>query len=137
MNRFVHIINRDSGFTLIEVFFFFFFLALALLAMAGMQAIALRGNSFANQISQGGSIAEDIVESLMVLDFNDPAFNDTTPVGLFTTYHETNPPAGYSVQWHVDSNSPTPQSKTINVDITWKTTIGTKDFSVSLVKVAP
>ena len=137
MDRLVHILNRDSGFTLIEVSVAIVVLALALLAMAGMQAIALRGNSFANQISQGGSIAEDIVESLMVLDFNDPSFNDTTPVGLFTTYHDTNPPAGYSVQWHVDINSTTPQSKTINVDITWNTTIGTKNFSVSLVKVAP
>ena len=137
MDRPAHILNRDSGFTLIEISIAIVVMALALLAMAGMQAIALRGNSFANQISQGGSLAEDIVESLMVLDYNDPILNDTTPVGLFTTYHETAPPAGYSVQWHVDADSPAPQSKTINVDITWNTALGTKNFSVSLVKVTP
>ena len=124
-----------SGFTFIEVSVSIMMLSIALLSMAGMQMIAIRGNSFANQLSQGSSTAEDIVESLLLLPYNDPSFQDTTPIGYFTTYDAPSPPPGYTAQWHVDIDAAL--NKTINVDVKWTTQLGPKTFSLSFLKMQP
>jgi Tfp pilus assembly protein PilV len=107
-------------------------LSVALLAMSGMQAIAIRGNSYANQLSQGSSVAEDIVESLMLLPYNHASFDDTTPEGTFTTYNDPNPPAGYNVNWEVDIDAL--GNKIINVNVTWQTALGSRTFSLAFLK---
>ena len=124
--------QNSQGFTFVEVAVSIMILSLALLAMAGMQAIAIRGNSYANQLSQGSSIAEDIVESLILLPYDHASFDDTTPEGEFTTYNDPNPPTGHSVQWAVDIDAL--GIKTINVDVMWQTTLGSKTFSLTFLK---
>jgi prepilin-type N-terminal cleavage/methylation domain-containing protein len=127
-----HIRHNSQGFTFIEVAVSIMVLSLALLAMAGMQAIAIRSNAHANQLSQGSAIAEDIVESLMLLPYNHATFDDTTPEGTFTMYHDPNPPTGYRVQWEVDIDAL--GNKTINVNVTWQTALGSQAFSLSFLK---
>jgi len=107
-------------------------LSLALLAMASMQAIAIRSNAYANQLSQGSAIAEDIVESLMLLPYNHASFDDTTPEGIFTTYNDPNPPTGHRVQWEVDIDAL--GNKTVNVNVMWQTALGSQTFSLSFFK---
>ena len=100
--------------------------------MASMQAIAIRSNAYAHQLSQSSAIAEDIVESLMLLPYNHASFDDTTPEGIFTTYNDPNPPTGYSVQWEVDIDAL--GNKTINVNVMWQTALGSQTFSLSFFK---
>ena len=129
----IHNFKQNSqGFTFVEVAISIMILSLALLAMAGMQAIAIRGNSYANQLSQSSTIAEDIIESLILLPYNHASFDDTTPEGIFTTYTDPNPPAGHSVQWEVDIDAL--GSKTVNVNITWQTALGSQTFSLAFLK---
>lgn len=124
--------HNSQGFTFVEVAVSIVILSLALLAMAGMQAIAIRGNAYAHQLSQGSAIAEDIVESLMLLPYNHTSFDDTTPEGIFTTYNDPKPPTGHSVQWEVDIDAL--GNKTINVNVTWQTALGSQTFSLAFLK---
>jgi type IV pilus assembly protein PilV len=124
--------HNIQGFTFVEVAISIMILSLALLAMAGMQAMAMRGNAYANQLSQSSAIAEDIVESLMLLPYNHASFDDTTAEGIFTTYNAPNPPTGHRVQWEVDIDAL--GTKTINVSVTWQTALGSQVFSLSFLK---
>jgi prepilin-type N-terminal cleavage/methylation domain-containing protein len=127
-----HIRYNRQGFTFVEVVISIMVLSLALLAMASMQAIAIRSNAYANQLSQGSAIAEDIVESLMLLPYNHASFDDTTPEGIFTTYNDPNPPTGHRVQWEVDIDAL--GNKTVNVNVMWQTALGSQTFSLSFFK---
>ncbi|PON12636.1 hypothetical protein C2W62_38590 [Candidatus Entotheonella serta] len=68
----LHLLSR-YGFTLIEVGLSILILSFALLAIAEMQIIAMQGSSFANQLSQSTLLAQDRLESLMLLPYNHPS----------------------------------------------------------------
>jgi type IV pilus assembly protein PilV len=57
-------IEKQRGFSLIEVLIALIFLAIGLLAMAGLQATSVRGNFFSNNLMQATYVAQDSLESL-------------------------------------------------------------------------
>ncbi len=124
----------QSGFTLIEIGISILVLSFALLAIAEMQIIAMQGNSFANRLAQSTTLAQDRIESLMLLAYDHPDLVDNTPVELFTTYEDTDTPNGYTISWHVNSDMPSNGKKTINVDVSWQALGGTKSFTIAFVK---
>ena len=63
-------IEKQTGFSLIEVLIGLVFLAIGLLAMAGLQATSVRGNAFSNNLMQATYVAQDRIESLMNLPLN-------------------------------------------------------------------
>jgi type IV pilus assembly protein PilV len=58
-------IEKQTGFSLIEVLIGLIFLAVGLLAMAGLQATSVRGNFFSNNLMQATYVAQDRIESLI------------------------------------------------------------------------
>jgi len=60
-------IEKQTGFSLIEVLIGLIFLAIGLLAMAGLQATSVRGNFFSNNLMQATYLAQDRLESLINL----------------------------------------------------------------------
>jgi type IV pilus assembly protein PilV len=66
----------DRGLTLLEVLAAMAILAFGLLAIATMQATSVKGNSQAIGITEAVSLAQDKVEELMRLPYDDPADND-------------------------------------------------------------
>jgi type IV pilus assembly protein PilV len=60
-------IEKQTGFSLIEVLIGLVFLAIGLLAMAGLQATSVRGNFFSNNLMQATYVAQDSLESLINL----------------------------------------------------------------------
>ena len=65
-------INNDRGFTLIEVMITGFILAIGILAMSTMQMKSMDSNSSAFSRSSATAIAQNILEELKRLPFNDP-----------------------------------------------------------------
>ena len=61
-----------SGFTLIELLVAVVVLSVGLLAIAGMQITAIRGNASANVISTKTSVAEGILEEILSWSILDP-----------------------------------------------------------------
>lgn len=79
---------RDKGFTLMEVMIAIVVLSVALLALAGLQIISIRGNSFGNHMTEAITLAKDLMEEMKDTDWEDIEDRDDDPIGASgTTYH--------------------------------------------------
>ena len=67
---------REGGFTLIEVIVAISILTVGLLAVASMQTAAIQGNFFAYRTTQATTIAQDRLEYLMSLPYDDDALKN-------------------------------------------------------------
>jgi type IV pilus assembly protein PilV len=75
MNKLVY--NNKNGFTLIEVMIAIVILAIGMLAVAKMQISAVKGNSDAIGFTEATGFAQNKMEELVNLAYNDPAVDDT------------------------------------------------------------
>ncbi len=65
-------IEKEDGFSLIEVLIGLTFLAIGLLAIAGLQATSVRGNIFSNNLMQATYVAQDRLELIKHLPLDSP-----------------------------------------------------------------
>jgi type IV pilus assembly protein PilV len=79
MNKLVY--NNKNGFTLIEVMIAMLILAIGILAVAKMQISAVKGNSAASGFTEATSFAQNKMEELVNLDYDDSGLNDTDDNG--------------------------------------------------------
>ncbi len=75
-------LKEESGFTLLEVIIAISILTIGMLAVASMQAAALRGDSFAYSRTEASTWAQDKMEDLMADPYT-TAGNGTEPHGNF------------------------------------------------------
>jgi type IV pilus assembly protein PilV len=61
--------SGSRGFTLLEVMIAMVILGVALLGLAGLQVVSLRGNSLASGITEATTIAQDQLEQLICTPF--------------------------------------------------------------------
>lgn len=121
------VVLNKNGFSLVEVIIGLVFLAIGLLAIAGMQTVAVRGNASSNNVMLATYAAQDGLEFLRNLPLNSPLLSPganygDTPKRLSTdsltslafdrsyTVTSVNDPAGnyiridYLVKWNDGSN---------------------------------
>jgi len=97
--------SREAGFTLIEVILAISILTVGLLAVASMQVSAIRGNSYADCVTEAAVLAQDKLEELMAENYSD--------VG------SSNEQAGqYTVTWSVDPNGASGVANTMIIEVT-------------------
>jgi type IV pilus assembly protein PilV len=125
--------KAQEGFTLIEVLISLVIFSFGMLAVANMQIVAIRVNSFANRLTEGTTLVQDKIEELMGLPFNDANLSDPTPVGTCQAYTEPPSAKGYTVGWCVDINA-AGTSKTVNVTARWNNMGQAKSFALSFVR---
>jgi len=65
-------VQRQKGFSLIEVLIGLIFLAIGLLAIASLQVSSVRGNYFSNNLMQATYVSQDRLEFLKNLPFASP-----------------------------------------------------------------
>lgn len=70
-----HPLISQQGFSLVELLVAISILSIALLAVAGMQVVALNANSLANGLTVASSLAQAAMEDIMSWDPNGGAFN--------------------------------------------------------------
>jgi prepilin-type N-terminal cleavage/methylation domain-containing protein len=68
MNRWL---IKNEGFTLIEVLIAIVVLSVALLALAGLQIVSIRGNSFGNHMTEAITLAKDLMEEMKNAEWDD------------------------------------------------------------------
>jgi len=109
-------IEKETGFSLIEVLIGLIFLAIGLLAIAGLQATSVRGNIFSNNLTQATYVAQDKLEILKYIPLDSPQLQagNYHPEPITISGVVFNP--SYSVA--VNGNL-----RTINYTVTWNDAI--------------
>lgn len=120
-------IQKDQGFTLIEVLIAITIFAVGLLAVAAMQTSAITVNSTAGQITTRMTWAQDKLEELMALPYTDPLLEDlgNPPSGTDSAgnLHQETISDGsdnYNISWAVTDDTLITGTKLITVTVTGK-----------------
>lgn len=136
--------NDDRGFTLVELLVAVCVMAIAFAGLATMQIACINGNSIANNVTTGMTLAQDKMEELKSLDYNDPELannnasndlnlEDATDDSALVGYNansddghreididaEGNAGGMYTRFWNISDDTPTTGMKTISVVVTW------------------
>jgi type IV pilus assembly protein PilV len=124
-------LNQENGFTLLEILIAISLLTIGLLAVASMQVMAIRGNSFSGGTTEATTLAMDRIELLMTLDYDDADLDDTNADGTAglnnadaatadqsRTYTNDNGLL-YNIYWNTARNSPAQDTTTIRVFVIW------------------
>jgi type IV pilus assembly protein PilV len=110
----IKILQKDQGFTLIEVLIAITIFAVGLLAVAAMQTSAITVNSTADQITTRMTWAQDKIEELMALPYTDSQLQ-----AAGSPFQETTSD-GYTVSWTVTDDTLISGTKLITVTVTGK-----------------
>jgi type IV pilus assembly protein PilV len=113
-------LSGDQGFTLIEIMITLVILSISLIALAGMQVSAIRGNAYSKRLTTAVAIAEQAIEQLKSGTYaaiQSQSAAQVTQSGLNFTRQVT-----------VTDNSPMNNTKTVAVILQWKD--GSKTFTV-------
>ena len=102
--------DNEAGFTLLEVIAAVSILTVGLLAVASMQTAAIQGNDNAYRVTEGATWAQNRIETLMGLPYDDPLLDPGT--GKADPTPPT--PKGYSVTYNVE-DGPVDNTKLITV----------------------
>ncbi len=132
-----HIPIDQKGFSLIEILIAMTILAIGLLALAGMQITAIQGNTFSSTTTDATTVAQDRLERLMALTYDDADLNDGNhPPGSQAQVSGTQQIQGvnYSISWDVADNSPIPNAKTIDMTVTWTENLRQRTLSMQFIK---
>lgn len=122
--------SNEKGFSLIEILIAITVFAIGILAVNMMQVTAIKGNSFANDLTEATTLAQDRMEKLIGLSYIDPLNNDTN--GNYTAglddadataadHNDPNNPVngGYNIFWNIARNYPISNTKEMRVIVTW------------------
>ena len=90
--------EREKGFTLLEVIIAMAILSIGLLAVGYMQITAIDSNSTGNRITEGTSLAQDKLEQLVT---HRMSHNDLNASG---NPHADASHPGYTIEWNVTDN---------------------------------
>ena len=117
MNRWL---IKNKGFTLLEVLITIVILSVALLALAGLQIISIRGNSFGNHMTEAITLAKDLMEDMKNTEWEDIEGKSDNPIGV-------NSGIPYHRECGVTESG---KIKTVSISVTW---VDNGNHSVSLV----
>jgi prepilin-type N-terminal cleavage/methylation domain-containing protein len=105
-----------KGFTLIEVLIVIAIFSFGILGVAAMQVTATQSNASARRVSEATSLAENKIEELLKLPYDDDDLK-----AAFNPHQETQDP--YEINWTVidsdlDANGDN-DAKTVLVNVNW------------------
>ncbi|MBW1800743.1 MAG: prepilin-type N-terminal cleavage/methylation domain-containing protein [Deltaproteobacteria bacterium] len=119
--------DKEGGFTLLELIVAISILTVGILAVASMQVASIRGNAFADGVTEGSTCATDRMEKLRRVSWDDPDLTTGSP------HDDPSAPAGYSVSWTVTEDTPVEETKTIEVTVNWEEYGGQKTVTMQTV----
>jgi len=122
---------KDSkGFTLLEVIMAISILTIGILAVASMQALAIRGNAISRVYTESTDRAQDMAEKLLSSNLADAKLSDADGDGVAglndtgaNADHSDTSHSKYAIYWNVVSNwaggSAETGVNTVRVIVTW------------------
>jgi type IV pilus assembly protein PilV len=105
------LIRNEDGFTLVELMITLVILSIGLVALAGLQISAIKGNTFSKRMTAAVSIANQKLEQLKDTAYANIVSESSTQVtqSNMTFYRQVT----------VTNNTPLANTKTVNVTVTW------------------
>ncbi len=100
--------KKSMGFTLIEVLISLVILSLSLLALAGLMVITTKNNSFGNYLTEAVTLAQDKLEELRAINWNNIVSGADTKKGATQI--------DFNRSWNVSTNG---SIKTIEITVDW------------------
>jgi type IV pilus assembly protein PilV len=122
-------IRLDEGFTLIEIMIALVILSIGLMALAGMQVSAIKGNAFSKRMTTAVSMAGQTIEQLKNIPFNNIQSQSASQVSQSSL--------NFTRQVTVINGSPIANTLTATVTITWMDGLKTYTVPVSTIISRP
>ena len=137
--------SNEKGFSLIEILIAITVFAIGILAVGKMQITAIKGNSFANDLTKATTLAQDRMEKLIGLSYTDPLLDDTNTNGdagidganaTAADHNDPNNPVDikYNIFWNIAPDHYISNTKEIRVIITWTHKGAEKKVSITSMK---
>jgi type IV pilus modification protein PilV len=104
------------GFTLLEVMITVVILVIGLLGLAGLQIMAIKGNSFGQQMSVASTLAQNQLEQLRRISYD--SLSDGSSDGN-DQYTDAANGVTYNRQWAAVTDVSHPDWLTLNVTVSW------------------
>ena len=134
-------INNEKGFSLIEILIAITIFAIGILAVGKMQIKAIQGNSFANDLTEATTLAQNRMEELIGFSYTDPLLDDTNGNGNAgidsanaTTADHNAVDGRYNIFWNIAPDHYISNTKGIKIIITWTDKGAPKEVSITSMK---
>ena len=115
-------VKSEEGFTLIEIMIALVVLSIGLIALAGLQMSAMRGNTLSKRMTTAVSIANARIEQIKNMPYANIQSESSTQI--------TESNMTFTRQVTVSNDIPVANTKTVNVTVTWKN--GAKSHTVPI-----
>jgi type IV pilus assembly protein PilV len=115
-------INSEEAFTLIEIMIALVVLSVGLVALAGLQISAIKGNAFSKRMTTAVTIANARLEEIKNTAYANIQSESSTQVSASNM--------NFTRQVTVNNDSPVLNTKMVNVTVTWKD--GSKSHTVPI-----
>jgi type IV pilus assembly protein PilV len=112
------LVKRREGFTLLEVMIALVILSVGLLGLAGLQLVAVKGNSFSTEMTYATMLAQQHAETLKNLPYTDANLAPADEGNPHTAIGNSKG-VQYAVSWTVTDNTPATDMKTVNLTVQW------------------
>ena len=119
--------SSDKGFSIVEILIAMAVLSFGLLAVASMQVTSMKGNSFSRQTTEAMSLGQKHLDELLALPYNHPDLANGTHGSIIQQQR-------YQLDWNILEDNTLPQSKDIQVNVTWQSRNGDRQLTFSSLK---
>jgi len=120
----IHRLRTTQGMTLLEVTISLFVLAIGLLGLAGLQLVALRGDTLGQQATLATTLAKNKVTELREAD---------QLFGGADQYVDRSNGMTYTREWIVQADQSQTAVKTVKVQVTWRGALADRRVTVRTV----
>jgi type IV pilus assembly protein PilV len=122
----MHRFKDSGGFTLLEVMIALVILAVGLLGLASLQVMAIKGNSYGQQMTVASTLAQNQLEQLR---------RTTGTLVNGTDYPTDQNGITYTRTWVVQPNQPQTGMNTVTITISWTGPTGTGANAIRTINI--
>jgi type IV pilus assembly protein PilV len=129
--------HRQRGFSIIEAMIASLVMMIGLLGLAGLQVVGVRSNHFGRSMTQASQLAQDLIENMQRMDYNDARLSPAAPRSW--TVQNSTSTAAVDKEWDMGRGASATHTdgSAYTADFTDGTTNASKTAALDLAFCAP